>query len=32
VHKHKELIAALTTAANAAGTSLAPAALLIARI
>ena len=32
VHKHKDLIAALTAAANAPGTSLAPAALLIARI
>ena len=32
MHKHKDLIAALTAAANAAGTSLAPAALLIARI
>ena len=32
MHKHKDLIASLTAAANAAGTSLAPAALLIARI
>jgi len=32
VHKHKDLIASLTAAANAVGTSLAPAALLIARI